>query len=154
MKGHRLPDGDHAIRFVKRKFIEIVDGRPDVQGSAFWSRPRDDRQASYNWLEYYDGSEDERLNQIRNRRRLEYKPRDMLAKLNIGSVIAALGDEFPDEVIELVHDPLDADGRFPLDDHSHSLMTNIPADGEPLAEAIGDIIAGWICDLFPALEQT
>lgn len=148
MKGDPIPDSDHVLRYVRRSLID-EEGAPS--GPAFLSRPRDDNSASYNWLEYYSGSDDERLAEIRKRRRLEYRPRDVLAKLNTHHVLSRLHEEFEDCGVAIVHDPLDPDETYELDDQSHALMLNIPAKGEALGEAMGDLIAECVIETFHAL---
>lgn len=153
MKGDILPDSDHVLRYVRRSFVD-PGAATGVQGAAFISRPIDENQASYNWMEFYEGEDEQRVQEIVSRSRLTRKPRDLFVKLNVGNVLAEVKSAFADEEnlpdLSFVHDPLDADEKFQLDDQSHSLMINMPATGEPLAQAIGDVIAECIIDSFPA----
>lgn len=151
MKGNELPGDDHVIRYAKPTCIAEVDGVPTVQGPAFYSRPIDDHGASYNWLEYFEGDEGARLTEVRSRARLKLGATALLAKLNIGMVRKALETEFADQNIKIVEDPLEATDQFPADP-SHTLMINMPAAGEPLVEAIGDLLAEMVIDTFPARQ--
>jgi hypothetical protein len=145
MKGDSLPDTDHVLRYVQPRCIEHVDGTPQIQGAAFYSRPRDDNMTSFNWMECHEGSWEEQVREIRQRARMQYKASGLLAQLNVGHVMSTLRDAFQEDCLsQFVHDPLDADDQFPLADISHSLMMHMPADGEPLAEAIGDVLADCI----------
>lgn len=157
MKGELVSDEAHVLRYVQPKCIEIAeDGTPTVQGTAFWSRPRDNNMPSYNWMECFDGTIEQQVDEIRNRKRMNYSATALLARLNVGIVINALHDAFSEECLSrFIHDPLDPDPpQYELDDPSHALMTHMPAEGEPLVEAIGDILAGCIIGQFPARPKT
>jgi hypothetical protein len=104
-------------------------------------------------MECFAGECEEQVAQIRGRQRLKPAKTAVLARLNIGTVINALKEAFPKDCkSEFVYDPLEADEKFQFDDISHSLMTSMPAEGEPLVEAMGDVIAECVIEQFPACQ--
>lgn len=151
MKGDRLPGDAHVLRYIQPRCIENRDGVPDIQGTAFWSRPRDDNMTSFNWMERFGGTHDEKVNEIRSRARLQYKAKGLLAKLNVGSVMQILDERLNGQSLShFIEDPLEAEPPHHLEDPSHTLMTHMPAEGELLVEAIGDILAECVLDHYPA----
>lgn len=51
--GEALPDTDHALRYVARKYVDLG---AQIEGDAFLSRPREkDDGSSVNWLEFFAG---------------------------------------------------------------------------------------------------
>jgi hypothetical protein len=158
MKGDKLPGNHHVLRFIGRKFIEPDGEVMTIQGGAFLSRPRDDNMTSYNWLEYFDGDAEYQVEKVREHKRLRHHKNDMFAKLNVGAVLSKLRSDLPPEDgfpnFDFLHDPLESDDKHPLPDESHSLMINVPEEEQPLAQAVGDLIAECILESFYAIERT
>ena len=105
---------------------------------------------SCNWLEYYEGSLSEQIQQVRNTTHLTYGATGRLVRLNVGKVIqeVAVGTKGSREV-SIIHDPLDQEnGR--VANPSHALMTNVPDENDPQGELIRDIISNCIQETFPA----
>jgi len=151
MKGDSLPSEAHVLRYAQPRCIDERDGVREIQGTAFWSRPRDENMTSYNWMECFAGSHDERIQEIRKRARIEYKAKGLLAKLNVGSVMHVLEEKLNGKCLSrFIEDPLNPEPPNHGDDPSHTLMTHMPAEGELLVEAIGDILAECVIDQYPA----
>jgi hypothetical protein len=150
MKGDRLPDPDHVLRYVSPSHLD----HGEVAGSAFYSRPRDENMTSFNWMECCAAKIEDQVSEIRGRQRLTLKKTGSFAMLNVGAVLSALKEAFPDDCkSEFIHDPLEAEDPF-VEDDSHALMTHMPympPDGDPLVEAMGDVIADCVMELFPAV---
>ena len=151
MKGDPVPDEDHILRYVGGKHVDRdEEGNPVVTGGGFIARPRDDNKPSYNWLEYLDGTLEERAQQVRDAARIKYGAKAMLAKLNVGRVSQHIHDNTDDDrAVTVIHDPLEAENVHPPDP-SHALMTNVPDENDPEGERVGDLIAQCVCGTFPA----
>lgn len=150
MTGDDLPKPDHVLRYVAPKHIDDVGNGRQILGTAFWSRPSDNNMASYNWLEKAGGALDECVQAIRDRKRMNYAKTALLGKLNVGEVVENLASGFPERPASIFkHDPLQATAQH-CEDDTHSLLINMPAEDEPFVEAMGDLIADFVQDTFPA----
>lgn len=147
-----IPSTDHILRHVKATAFD--DGR--VLGAAFeWTPKRDNDGASVNWMEIADGGNvDEKVEDIRLRRRLTWKRSHRLALLNVGTVRSSLAALIRASGLNLspdvVWDPLEANAQYPLD-LTHSLIVGIPFDDSPEAEAVRDLLAAAVVRVMPAL---
>ena len=128
MKGDKIPDSDHVIRFCRP--MQVSDGQ--IQAVAFMLRSGE-KSLSVNWLEFLNCSNrDSEITEIRNiySTKLDVGARAKLAVLNVGEVREQVLTESPDRRhIEVLHDPMD-------DDPSHSGIYNLEPDGELIAELI------------------
>lgn len=151
MKGDLIPDADHILRLVGGSHVDTDEnGNPVITGGGFIARPRDDNKPSYNWLETFEGTVAEQVQQVRNVSRMAPGATAKLARLNVGEVrrhIEANTDE--SRVVTVIHDPLDEENGKAADP-SHALMTNIPTEDDPQGEQIGDLIAQCVIESFPA----
>lgn len=151
MRGDPVPDPDHILRYVRPGFVQDgLDGEEVLLGGGFISRPRDENNASYNWLEVLEGTLEERVQQVRTAARMGYGAKGRLARLNVGQVRQLIKDEAEGREVTVIHDPLESEERYPLPDPSHALVTNIPDENDPQGELIGDLIRQCILDVFPA----
>lgn len=147
MKGDSLPDADNILRYAGGATID--DGV--VTGSAFlWSKAGDDDAGlSVNWMEKFEGTTDQRVQQIRDVARLKYGGTAKLAQLNVDRVKQHVAAEAPETILEIIEDPLPAEGDHPADP-SHSAIANMPEKDSPGAELVGDLIAECIDVTYPA----
>ena len=145
MKGDSVPGPDHILRYVGGRNIE----RDEINGAAFLCKSGE-QSPSVNWLEFFDGDIENRVDQVRKRSRLNYGATACLARINVGQVRYHLAERSDDHLcIDVVQDPLEADDQWP-DDPSHALMRGTPKIDDPRAEMIGDLIAQCVIDRFPA----
>ena len=57
--GGSLPEFDHVLRYIRRKFDRNAN---QIAGSAFLSRPAErDDGPSVNWMEFFDGDTGDRI---------------------------------------------------------------------------------------------
>lgn len=148
-----LPESDHILRHVKPTAFD--EGR--VQGAAFgWIPKGPDDGLSVNWIEHADGTTvEDKIALIRRLRRLTWKKTHKLAVLNVGRVRADLRVKMAELGLncspDVVHDPLTATDMFPADP-THCLITGIPNNDSPEAEAVFDALAACVESHVPALQ--
>ncbi len=145
--GDNLPDEDHALRYIRRRFVDLVD---QINGSAFLGRPAEkDNGPSVNWMEFFPGDTPTRIAEIRKVKRMTYERRGRVARLCVGQTReylrenAALG-------IDFIYDPLppDAKSGSPADP-SHAYMKGVPVVDSPEGELIQDLFVHCIVESFP-----
>ncbi len=146
-----LSDDQTIIRHVKRTFLNN-DGRP-VNPNAFLSRPDEDNRPSYNWLECFDGTTEDRLDYIRARKRREHGKTSRFASLNVGQAREAVQEHIKNS--DIIHDPLDATDKH-CEDPSHCLMTHIPTMDDAQAKLIGTLLIEQAeeNETYPAIKET
>jgi hypothetical protein len=132
MTRQAVPDDDHILRHVKPSAID--DGQ--IQGAAFEWRPKKiDDGISVNWIECAEGSNlQEKIDYIRQRRRLQWKKSHRLAKLNVGHTRRTVEVRSIDLGLALspivVQDPLEEElDRDYAPDPTHALV--MPISLEP-----------------------
>ena len=149
MKGDNLPADDHVVHYVKPSMI-LEDGAPD--GSEFrlrHSRP-DEEGLSVNWLEAFAPPKTEQLSEVRRLFRLTVRRNGRFAELRIGTVLRLVSEEM--DTLRILHDPLDAYGRFD-DDPSHALVVGLPPGDSDQAALVGDLIAECVVNMHPAVVE-
>jgi len=154
MRGDQVPDDDHILRYIGGRHVDQdEDGEPIITGGGFIARPRDDNKPSYNWLEYFDGTLEKRVQQVRAVARIEYGAKAKLARLNVGMVRQHVLENTDDaRAVTVIHDPLNPQDDYPADP-SHALMTNVPDENDPEGERVGDLIAQCVLEIFLAREH-
>jgi len=148
--GGSLPESDHALRYIRRKFIDRSANQ--ITGSAFLSRPAERNDGpSVNWMEFFDGDTNTRIEEIWRLRRVRYEKHALIALLNVGQTKGYVRDLAQRE-IDFVYDPLpeDAEQNKPADP-SHAYLSNIPVSAldSPEAESIGDLIVHCVINSWP-----
>jgi hypothetical protein len=145
--GDNLPDPDHALRYIRRKFVDLDD---QINGSAFLGRPAEKHNGpSVNWMEAFPGELPTQIAEIRKVKRMKYEKRGRVAKLCVGQTReylqenAALG-------IDFIYDPLppDAETCKPADP-SHAYMKGVPIEDSPEGERVRDLFVHCIVESFP-----
>jgi len=144
-KGDNLDPKHHIVRYVKPGQMQ----GEEINGGAFLARPTDGNGVSYNWIEYYPDPLETQMNCIRACARLNYAATGKLVKLNIEKTLNEIKNVIGDLKTTVNYNPLDPENGYPADP-SHALMTNIPEDGDALAEAIGDLIRDTLIETYPA----
>ncbi len=144
-----LPDDQTIIRHVKGTFLN-KDGIPK-NPNAFLSGPDEDNRPSYNWLECFDGTTEDRLDCIRARKRREHKRSSRLVSLNVGQTREAVQNRIKNS--DIIHDPLDATDKY-CEDPSHCLMTHIPVmDTGAFSQMIGRLLIGKVTNTYLAMKE-
>ena len=119
-KGAPLPKGDTIVRYIKPRYAN-ADGT--VDGTAFLSLPDHNGDVSYNWLNFFDGTTDERLCKIRKVINLKLEKKALFAELNINNALQEV-QEFI-STINIIYKPTEQSERL-KQDYSHCIMTNVP----------------------------
>jgi len=147
MKGDPVPDPDHVLRYVGGNHIE----NGEINGSGLLRRSNE-THPSVNWLERFSGDLEDRVAEVRRRRRLTYGATARLACLNVGHAKTYVLQNDPNSRrITVIQDPLDEDReRGSPEDPSHSLIEGVPGVDTPEGELIGDLLAKCILDSFSA----
>ena len=147
MKGDPVPNPDHVLRCVGGNHID----NGEIDGSGLLCR-RNEPCPSVNWLEWFPGDLQNRVAEVRRRRRLKYGATARLARLNVGRTKMYILENDPNSLqINVIQDPLEEDSeRGFMEDPSHSLMVGVPTVDTPEGELIGDLLAQCVIDSFPA----
>ncbi len=164
-KNDPLLDEHTIVKLVGGAFINR--GASSIKGTVFLSRLTDKGCPSYIWLDFFGGTTENNLTQLRKITTLELRASAVFAELNVGIVrekieelIAIIEQE---EVrtqiasIKIIHDP-DPEAVKNRGDYSHCVMTNIPnrpEEGYELSsteEAVARIISRSVVDTHPARQ--
>jgi hypothetical protein len=150
MPGDSLPDTDHVLRYIGRKFVDPKD--IEIDGNAFLSRPLEKDGPSVNWMEFFSGDTANQIAEIKKVKRIKYEKRGRVAKLHVGRTKQYL-QESAALAIDCIYDPLiaiegDAKTCKPPDP-SHAYMKGVPIMDTPESEAVGDLLVGCIIESFP-----
>lgn len=141
-----LPDEDNVVRYVRPGLVD--DGT--VDGSAFVLRPGEEA-LSVNWLECFEGTVSEQVDQVRAHVHLNLRPNGVLARLNVGDGKTAASSGPEGTGIEFASDPQPANPPdYPDPDPSHALVSGLPSGESSAAAAIGDRIRNALTDIHPA----
>jgi hypothetical protein len=106
--GGSLPESDHVLRYIRKKFIDR--GTNQIAGNAFLSRPADDGKPSVNWMEFFDGDTNARIQEIWRLRRMRYEKHALVALLNVGQTKGYVHD-LAQRAIDFIYDPLPEDAE-------------------------------------------
>ncbi len=166
-----LLDEHTIVKLVGDDFIDrnARSIKTTIKGQFFLSRLTDKGCPSYIWLDFFTGTTENKLTQLREITTLKRGAKAVFAELNVGIVrekieelIATIEQE---EVrtqiasIDIIHDP-DPEAVKNCGDYSHCVMTNIPnrakedaEEGYELSsteEAVARIISRSVVDTHPA----
>jgi hypothetical protein len=151
ISGDSLPDADHVLRYIGRKFVDPKDNQ--IAGNGFLSRPLEkDGGPSVNWMEVFSGDTASQIAEIRKVKRIRYEKRGRVAKLHVGRTKQYL-QESATLAIDCIYDPIPAiEGdatTYKPPDPSHAYMKGIPIMDTPESEAVGDLLMHCIVESFP-----
>jgi hypothetical protein len=152
--GDKLPDADHVLRYIRKKFVDLKD---QIAGDAFLSRPPEkDDGPSVNWMEFFSGDTASQIAEIRKVKRMTYEKRGRVAKLQVGRTKRYL-QESAALAIDCIYDPLPAiDGDAKTckpPDPSHAYMKGVPFVDTPQGAAIRDLLVHCIDESFPVVPD-
>jgi hypothetical protein len=147
--GDPLPDADHVLRYVRKKFVD----NDQIAGDAFLTRPPEkDDGPSVNWMEFFSGETTSQIAEIRKIKRMKYEKRGRVAKLNVGYTKKYL-QQSAELAIDCLYDPLSAlDDGTPADP-SHTYLKGVPLLDSPEGEAVRDLLAHCIVESFPVVPD-
>jgi hypothetical protein len=144
LPGDTLPDTDHVLRYVRKKFVD----QEGIAGDAFLARPPEkDDGPSVNWMEFFSGDTQNQIKEIRKVKRMTYEKRGRVAKLHVGRTKKYL-QENAALLVDCIYDPTpaiegDAKTAKPADP-SHAYMKGVPFLETPQGEAVRDLIVHCI----------
>lgn len=130
MNGDEIPDPQHVMRFVPKKYlIPDEDGHltGGIRPDAFQLKPKDEGHLSVTWLEYFAGDHAaQRVAAVKaTRASLTVKPRDGFALGQVGPIKARCASRRHD--IRVVHAPVDGN-------KAHAEVLHLPENETILLE--------------------
>src|ERR1700730_6435235 len=141
ISGDKLPDTDHVLRYVRRKFVD----NDQIDGNAFLSRSEEEKKKdgpSVNWMEFFAGDTASQIAKIRKVKRMKYEKRGRVAKLPVGRTKQYL-QEAASLAIDCIYDPTPAD-KDGADEPSHAYMKGVPVLDTPEGEGVRDFLVHCI----------
>jgi hypothetical protein len=148
LKGDALPGTDHVLRYIRRKHVDRHDGKSNITGSGFLPRPGEGTP-SVNWMERFDLPIENQIEKIRAEKRIKYERKSKLARLNVRNAIERVNEEAQVSV-GFVYEPEDATADY-CAHTSHSIMTGVPEESEPMGEYIGDLLRECVLGIYDPL---
>ena len=143
-QGDALPRTDHIVRYVgKMNFRD--DGT--VDGAAFRKRANELRP-SVNWLDFFDGTKEQQIAQVREVFHLKRGKLAKFAELRIGTLIAAAKKASKSVRLSVIYLPLPASGEYKADP-SHAEIEGLPLDDKE--KIICDLVAECVIAYYPAV---
>lgn len=151
MKGDTIPSTDHIVRYCSKKHLmDMPGGVLRVAGFGFEVRAQDHGRLSCHWLECFEGTAEQRIQCIRDVSRLTLRKSGRFAKVNVGKLIYAVREQVSNNLeLQVISDPLDAEGDFPADP-THSVIANFPENDQAACRMVGSVIADIVSELFSA----
>jgi hypothetical protein len=138
MNGDPLPRGSNVLRYASPRVASIP-------GSAFVRRPTDDDGLSVNRPDYYRGTREQQIAEIRRVIHCETRKNGRFFEINVDTAAAHVAATFVEIVMTAVEDMVEPEPpKFPHQDPSHALLKGLPSPDDPQAERIGDLIANCI----------
>ena len=137
--GDELPDHDHVVRYVKPSLVEDET----IDGGAFLLRTSE-TALSVNWLEAFEGNQQDQLSEVRRLCRLNLARNGRFALLNVGEAKRQVSGSM--EGVGISAAPLAPMDGFEADP-SHAEITGLPPGDSDEAMLIGDSIAQ--CVIYP-----
>lgn len=118
MKGDPLPELDHVARHCRYAHLVYEDGQLiGVNEAAFLPRPADVSGISVNWIEFFLGPREHKIDCIRSITKLKAKDNDRIAVVEVNALKAAAT---PFTTLTITHDP---DGSLPPSTNAaHALL--------------------------------
>lgn len=140
MNGDPLPRGAHVFRYAP-------PSKAKIPGSAFVRRPTDHDGLSVNRADYYTGTREEQLVQVRQVIQYELKKTGRFLEIGVEAAAAFVAAHIPEIALGAVEMAVEAKPpKHPIPDPSHALLTGLPAHDDPQAERVGDLIAKCIIE--------
>ncbi len=127
-----LPKTDHVIRIVKPSLVMRDDETKQVIGcfpQAFRLRD-DERDLSVNWLEYFSGTKEERIRQVRDHAEVDVRPNTGFACLKVGTIHQTC--DSLNLKVRIIHEPTDGNP-------AHSAIHRYPRDHDELFSILANI---------------
>ena len=154
MPDQHVPPNHHIVRHAKSRLYDRATGV--AEGAAFLLRPPTPERAaeeglSTNWREFFPGTVEEQIEQIRRLRRLQWKPSEHLLELNVQQVLDTLSELGLEPSVVVA--PVREENGYPADD-SHSEILGLPLAEDPdAARKAGDRLALVVTAAYPAMPK-
>jgi hypothetical protein len=145
-RGDRVADDEACVRYVPPRYTD----NDMIDGGAFQLRDIDKGELSVNLLGTNDAGYEAAMQQVRQLFRLTVKKSGRFAQLEVAEVRAAFTEAAQLAALDVIHDPLPAEGRHAADS-SHAAIINLPSPGSEYAALAGDLLAEKIRRLHPAI---
>lgn len=140
--GDKVPDADHALRYVDKKFVDRETGV--VDGSGFLGR-LGEGPPSVNWMECFPLPIENQIAEIRAVKRIRYEKRGRLVRINVGQTVKHLAEN--SVALSIVHDTLGAADGKPADP-SHALMRGVPEITTSEGDFVKDLLRECIINIY------
>jgi hypothetical protein len=144
-----LQKEDDVVRHVKGTQIDS-DG---VVGAGAFMLKDGEQGLSVNWISFFRGTEEEKIQAVRQILRLERKQSHRLAQFNVATVTNHLREKLPN--LSFIKVPLeamtDSKGKHHDHDGSHAEIIGLPHSPYDRAREVGNMIAQCVSKLHPAL---
>lgn len=150
-KGDHLPLSDHIIRYISPTHIDHrSDGVSRMSATGFTLRRHDQGKLSCNWLEYFEGSDEEQLQYIRDVSRVTLRKNGRYVMLNVGVTLSTVKERTLNQILlHAIYEPLDATDTLRAD-LSHAVLTNFPDEDSAIYDCVKDLLVQTIRQIFPA----
>ncbi len=165
IKDASLLDSHTIVKIAGYSFINdnAKSIKTTIKGHFFLSRLIDKGRPSYNWLDFFTGTIEQKLTQLRKTTTLGKGAKARFVELNVGIIRQKVRTVIPSS--DIIHDPTPESASTKKDD-SHCVMTDIPyrpldrPDKTPdmlyemssAEEVVGIIISRNITNTHPARE--
>lgn len=127
-----LPEGDHISRIVKPSQLmrdEVTQAVIGCFPDAFKLRDAE-VNLSVSWLEFFSGTTQQRLQQVRDHAEMELRPNHGFANLNVGDTNATC--QTMGHKVRIIHEPTDGNP-------AHSEIHRYPRDHDELFARLASI---------------
>ena len=135
-RGEKVAEGENCVRYVSPRFND----NDLIDGAAFQLRASDEGELSVNLIGTEEAEHEGAVALVRRRARIALKKNGRFAQLSAADVRDALSAAEVLTALDLIHDPLPAEGEFEADD-SHAAIVNLPGPGSEFAALAGDLLA-------------
>ncbi len=150
-----LLDEHTIVKLVGDDFIDrnARSIKTTIKGQFFLSRLTDKGCPSYIWLDFFTGTTENKLTQLREITTLKRGAKAVFAELNVGIVREKVRELIA--IIDIIHDP-EPEAVKNRGDYSHCVMTNVPNRQEKdyefssTEEAVARIISRSVVATHPA----
>jgi hypothetical protein len=138
-KGDLVPNDENIVRYAPPSKVD----NDTIDGSAFVLRADDAGELSVNVIGADPAAHPAALENVRVASRLTLKANGRFAQLSVSDVRSLTVAEVAFDPLEVIYDPLAAEGGFPADP-THSEILNLPDVGSEFALLVGDLLALWV----------
>ena len=142
---NQIPETDHIARHCTKQRDFVDETMTELQPGTYSPTPGDP-EISGNWLEYYAGAFDVRIDAVCRdmSTELDVRRNHKLALLRVAELLE-IGAEFSVD-LDVVHDP------YPRND-SHAVIRGVPLDATLLHQELADAASQYLVPAVPYQNQ-